>query len=56
MDDVGNFDIESNSRVHRMPIGIQSAGASCPGVRFHFPTSYPLKDLMKTIVLNLDTA
>ena len=25
-------------------------------IRFHFPTSYPLKDLMKTIVLNLDTA
>ena len=25
-------------------------------IRCHFPTSYPLKDLMKTIVLNLDTA
>ncbi len=25
-------------------------------VRFHFPTSYPLKDLMRTIVYNLDTA
>jgi hypothetical protein len=25
-------------------------------VRFHLPTSYPLKDLLKTIVLNLDTA
>ena len=25
-------------------------------IRFHFPTSYPLKDLMKTIVLNLDMA
>ena len=24
-------------------------------VRFHFPTSYPLKDLMRTVVLNLDT-
>ena len=24
-------------------------------VRFHLPTSYPLKDLMRTIVLNLDT-
>ena len=25
-------------------------------VRFHFPTSYPLKDLMRLIVYNLDTA
>ena len=25
-------------------------------VRFHFPTSYPLKDLMRMIVYNLDTA
>ncbi len=25
-------------------------------VRFHFPTSYPLKDLMRTVVLNLDTS
>ena len=25
-------------------------------VRFHLPTSYPLKDLMRTIVINLDTA
>ncbi len=25
-------------------------------IRFHFPTSYPLKDLMRTIVHNLDTA
>ena len=25
-------------------------------IRFHFPTSYPLKDLMRTIVFNLDTA
>jgi hypothetical protein len=25
-------------------------------VRFHFSTSYPLKDLMRTIVYNLDTA
>ena len=24
-------------------------------VRFHFPTSYPLKDLMRTVVFNLDT-
>jgi len=24
-------------------------------IRFHFPTSYPLKDLMRTIVFNLDT-
>ena len=24
-------------------------------IRFHFPTSYPLKDLMRTIVHNLDT-
>ena len=25
-------------------------------VRFHFPTSYPLKDLMRTVVRNLDTS
>lgn len=25
-------------------------------VRFHFPTSYPLKDLMRSVVLNLDTS
>ncbi len=25
-------------------------------VRFHFPTSYPLKDLMRTVVCNLDTS
>jgi len=25
-------------------------------IRFHFPTSYPFKDLMRTIVHNLDTA
>ena len=25
-------------------------------IRFHFPTSYPLKDLMRSIVYNLDTA
>ena len=25
-------------------------------IRFHFPTSYPNKDLLRTILYNLDTA